>query len=433
VSVAASNSSPPGGAHRAPPDAPGFDNTLSLLAEGYCFLPKRCEQLASDVFSTRLMLRRVLCVRGEDAARMFYQPGRFTRKHAIPPNALALLQDFGSAQWLDGEAHRKRKGMLMSLLGPQERQRLVGLAAAQWRSRFAQWTQLQGVAVHKEAEGVMCRAVCQWAGIPVGAEEARQRTAEFSAMIAGAGSAGPRNWRGLLLRRRTERWARALIDAVRSDQVQLPYDSPLNVIARHRDADGELIKRKPAAVELINLLRPTVAVARFIAYAVLALHQHPLARARIAAGDDAYLTMFTQEVRRYYPFVPAVGGRASHDFEWHGLHVAKGSWVLLDLYGTDHHPALWGDPDVFRPERFERWESSGFDLIPQGGGDPYSGHRCAGEAATVDLVKSAARLFATEIGYEVPVQDLSISLRRIPTLPASGMVIETVRLMERTP
>jgi fatty-acid peroxygenase len=105
--------------------------------------------------------------------------------------------------------------------------------------------------------------------------------------------------------------------------------------------------------------------------------------------------------------------------------------VLLDLYGTDHHPAIWGDPDVFRPERFERWESSGFDLIPQGGGDHYSGHRCAGEAATVDLIKSAIKLFATEIAYEVPPQDLSVSLRRMPTLPASGMVIE--RVAQRRP
>jgi fatty-acid peroxygenase len=45
---------------------------------------------------------------------------------------------------------------------------------------------------------------------------------------------------------------------------------------------------------------------------------------------------------------------------------------------------------------------------------------------TVDLVKSATRLFATGIAYAVPPQDLSISLRRIPTLPASGMVIEKV-------
>jgi fatty-acid peroxygenase len=404
----------------------GFDHTLALLSEGYRFLTGRFERFGADMFTTRLMLRKALCVRGEDAARMFYQPGRFTRRHALPPTTMALLQDFGSVMALDGEAHRKRKAMFMSLLGPLERQRLVGLAVAQWRAQFARWAGLPSVIVNREAELVLCRAVCQWAGIPIGTDEARQRAAELSAMIDGAGSLGPRTWKALRLRHRTERWARALIDAVRAGQAQAPFDSALNVIARHRDADGQLIDRRHAAVELINFLRPTVAVSRFITFAVLAMHEHPACRARIAAGDEAWLTMFAEEVRRYYPFLPAMGGRALHAFDWHGMHIAKGTWVLLDLYGTDMHPAIWGDPEVFRPESFARRESSGFDLIPQGGGDHYAGHRCPGEAATLDLVKSAAKLFATEIAYEVPPQDLSIDLRRIPTLPASGMAIRKI-------
>jgi fatty-acid peroxygenase len=122
-----------------------------------------------------------------------------------------------------------------------------------------------------------------------------------------------------------------------------------------------------------------------------------------------------------------MGGRALHGFDWHGLRVKKGTWVLFDLYGTNHHPVLWGDPDVFRPERFERWQSSGFDLVPHGGGDHYSGHRCPGESVTGDLVKSALQLFAGEIAYDVPPQDLTVGLRRIPALPASGFVIANVR------
>jgi fatty-acid peroxygenase len=269
--------------------------------------------------------------------------------------------------------------------------------------------------------------VCRWAGIPVSATEAARRARDFGRMMAGAGAAGPRNWRGLLVRTATEQWARALVDAVRGGHVQPAFDSPLNVIARHRDANDELMNRKHAGVELINLLRPTVAVARYIVFALLALHHHPRCRARIAAGDDDYLTWFVQEVRRYYPFIPATGGRALHGFEWRGLHVKKGTWVLFDLYGTNHDPASWGDPEVFRPERFERRRSSGFDDVPQGGGDHYSGHRCPGESATGELIRSALQLFATEIAYDVPPQDLTVSLRRIPALPASGFVIANVR------
>jgi fatty-acid peroxygenase len=128
-----------------------------------------------------------------------------------------------------------------------------------------------------------------------------------------------------------------------------------------------------------------------------------------------------------------VGGRASADFDWHGLHFEKDAWVLLDLYGTDHHPLLWNDPEDFRPERFTRHASTGFDLIAQGGGDYLTGHRCSGEMATIELVKSALRLLATEIEYRVPPQDLCVSLSRMPTLPASGFVIDSVRAARTVP
>ena len=418
-------------ARRALPRARGFDNTLALLSEGYCFMTRRYAALGSDAFTTRLMLRRALCVRGEDAARMFYQPGRFTRRGALPPTALTLLQDFGSVATLDGDMHHRRKEMMMGLFGPLERQRLATLVEAQWRKRFAQWEAgpQARVSVHEEAQHVLCRAACEWAGIPpLPEDDANRRTREFAAMIDCAGSAGPRNWRAQMLRKRTEAWARALIDAVRAGRFQPRADSPLCVIARHRDADGTQMNRKHAGVELLNLLRPAVAVARFIAFGVLALHEHPQARARIAAGDDAYAAMFAQEVRRYYPFFPAVGGRALHDFDWNGMRIKKGTWVLMDLYGTNHDPAIWGDPGVFRPERFDKRESSGYDLVAQGGGDFHANHRCPGEFSTVDIVISALKLFAGAIAYTVPPQDTSVSLRRMPTLPASGMVIERVKV-----
>jgi fatty-acid peroxygenase len=169
-----------------------------------------------------------------------------------------------------------------------------------------------------------------------------------------------------------------------------------------------------------------VAVARYIVFGALAMHQHPEWRGRLAS-DDAALEMFVEEVRRFYPFFPAVGGRVLVPFDWEGFYFAKGDWVLLDMYGTNRHPSNWADGEVFRPERFEARTGGGFDSIPQGGGDMASGHRCPGEMATVELTKSALRLLAREIAYEVPPQDLEISLSRMPALPASGFVIEAVR------
>jgi fatty-acid peroxygenase len=46
---------------------------------------------------------------------------------------------------------------------------------------------------------------------------------------------------------------------------------------------------------------------------------------------------------------------------------------------------------------------------------------------TVELTRSALRLLASEVRYEVPQQDLDVDLSRMPALPASGFVIEGVR------
>ncbi len=406
------------------PHTRSFDSTLAFLREGYSFIQRRCAELNSDIFRTRLMGRRAVCVSGPEAARMFWQPGRFTRRGAIPPATLMLLQDVGSAGTLDGEDHRHRKAMMMSLQTAGDRARMVNIAQEEWRARFVGWPAQRRVRLFDEAEGVLCAAACRWAGIPPAGIDLPRLTAEFSAMIDGAGTVFRRTLQGLMMRTRTEAWARELIESVRAGRAAPPPDSPLAVIARHRDRDERPLPVDVAANELINVLRPTVAVARYVVFGALAMHEFPEWRPRLASGDDAALTAFAQEVRRFYPFFPAVGGRVLDAFDWRGLHVEEGTWVLFDMYGTNHDARLWPEPQRFKPERFAGWQSDGFDLVAQGAGDYLTGHRCPGEALTLDLVKSALTLLASEVVYTVPRQDLAIDLSRMPALPASRFQID---------
>jgi fatty-acid peroxygenase len=403
------------------------DSTLALLSEGYTFIPKRCQRYRSDIFETRLMLEKAICMTGEEAAEVFYEPDRFTRKGALPQPTLRLLQDKGSAQVMDGEAHRHRKQMFMSLMSPAGIQELAGMMADQWHAHIGKWETMDKVVLHEEVQGILCRAVCEWAGVPLTEAEARQRTREFGAMVDGAGAVGPRNWRGHLLRARTERWIRDVIEKVRSGELEVPEGSTAHVIAWHRNLDGELLDTEVAAVELINVLRPTVAVAWFVTFAALALHEHPGCRQKLLTDDEEYLELFVQEVRRFYPFFPFVGGRVKNEFDWRGRHFAEGTWVILDLYGTNHDARIWEKPEEFRPERFRRWDGSAFNFIPQGGGDHYNNHRCPGEWITIELMKRAVRLLTESIHYDVPEQDLRISLSRMPTIPKSRFAITNVR------
>ncbi|WP_119677333.1 cytochrome P450 [Indioceanicola profundi] len=408
------------------PSDGSLDSTLALLREGYRFIPNRCERLGSDMFRTRLMLRPAICIRGEEAARIFYTPGRFTRRGALPPTTLRLLQDKGSAATLDNRPHRHRKSLFMGLMTPEAVERAADLMEEEWRARLPAWEQAEEVTLFPQAEDILTRTACRWAGVPLDEREADQRRRELGAMIHGAGSAGPRAMRGLVMRRRTERWARELIRGVRDGTVAVPHDTPLHRVATWRELSGEPMDEAVAAVELLNLLRPMVAVDRYIVFTALALHEHPVARPAPDA-DEGEVERFVQEVRRLAPFFPAVGGRVLEPFEWRGHRFGRGDWVLLDLYGTNRDSRTWRNAHMFRPSRFKEWDGSPDSLVPQGAGDHHTGHRCPGEWITIALMKRAVRLLTAAMEYEVPPQDLRVPLNRMPTGPASGFRIGRVR------
>jgi fatty-acid peroxygenase len=246
-------------------------------------------------------------------------------------------------------------------------------------------------------------------------------------MLASTGSIGARVIRALWLRQRTEKWAREVIRQARQGKIASIPGTALHTIANHRDLNGEPLSIKTAAVELLNVLRAIVAVARFIVFAAKDLHEDPASRARIAAGEETYLGKFVEEVRRTAPFFPMIGGRARETFEWQGHEIEKGDWILLDLYGTNRDPQIWMQPERFDPSRFDTHRPTPFELVPQGAGETAQTHRCPGENMTLELMKVAVNELAAGMSYVVPEQDLSIDKASIPALPASGVILSQVR------
>ncbi|HLR63788.1 MAG TPA: cytochrome P450 [Lentibacillus sp.] len=408
------------------PREQGLDNTHKLLSEGFHYIPDRRRKFQSDIFQTRLLGQKVICIGGEEASSVFYDQEKFKRKGAAPNRIKESLFGKGGVQGLDGVAHKHRKQLFMSLMTPDRLSELRKITRKQWQIAIDNWQKKQKMSLFHESEKLMCRIACEWAGVPLFASELNLRTRDLAAMIDAFGAVGPRHWKGRIARNRSEKWARHLIREVRDGTRNPDEDTACYAMAWHRDLNGKLLDLQIAAVELLNILRPITAIGRYVTFGAMAMHEFPETKAKLQTGDDEDSRMFVQEVRRYYPFGPFLGARVRNNFKWNGHHFKKGTLVLLDVYGTNHDLDLWENPEMFSPERFREWKGSPFNFIPQGGGDYDMGHRCAGEWVTIDVMKVSLEYLAKQIDYQMPNQNLDYSMVRIPTLPRSRFMINQV-------
>lgn len=401
------------------------DSTLPLLLHGYAWLPDRRRRSGGAPVRTRLLGKKAIALHGPAAVRFFYDEQHIHRHEALPQPVIDTLFGRGAVHTLDGEHHRVRKALFTGLLqDPAAVRELADRVGAELERARAEWSGKGRVVLFDAMARVLTRAVHTWAGVPLDEGELKSTARDLIAMVDGFATPGPRHLRARRARRRQEERLAPLVEAAREDAHD-PAATVFRTVAAHRDADGALLPPRTAAVELLNVLRPTVAITWFAVFAAHALHRHPEHRRALAADDGLRAGWaFAQEVRRFYPFAPFVGGLAAERLEWAGRTIAPGTMVLLDLYGLDHDPDLWPDPYRFDPSRFLSGPVPSDALVPQGGG-PVDGHRCPGEDVTVSVLATVARFLARST-YEVPEQDLRIPLRRIPTAPRSGFVVSNI-------
>ena len=406
---------------REMPRDTGMDNTLNVLKDGYMYIMNRQERFDSDVFETRLLGQRAICLIGEEAADIFYDDNKFKRKGAAPNRIKETLFGKGGVQGLDGDDHKNRKAMFMSIMSRENLQHFDQLFKQQLRLALEKWEQMDEIIFYKEIREVLTRTSCLWAGVLV-EEDMDKLTDEVSTLFESAASVGPPHWAGRINRNKLEKRIKGLVEDVRDGKINPPEPSALYQFSWHQDLDGNYLTPEIVAVEVLNIIRPIVANAVYINFLVLALHKHPDEMEKINTGDDEYAKMFIQEVRRVYPFFPFLVAVVKNDFLWRDFTFKEDTLTLLDLYGTNHHPKSWDNPDIFNPERFRNWSGSPFSFIPQGGGDHYLGHRCAGEWVTLEIMKTSLDYLVNQMDYNIPEQDLSLSMNEIPNVPEIVLV-----------
>jgi fatty-acid peroxygenase len=316
---------------------------------------------------------------------------------------------------LDNAEHRHRKEAFLRVLAGPGLPSLAQAVQQEWEQAAEGWHAREEIVLFDEAAAVLLAGVWRWAGLSTTRLDVAATARDLVAMVDGFGTVGARHWRA--------RRARARQEALLTGHVanEAAPGTALAAMTALTGLDGELVTPRVAAVELLNIIRPTVAVAWFVAFGAHALHLFPEHREPLAGGDPGYVRDFVHEVRRFYPFAPFVGATAQQDVELGGERIERGQMVLFDIYGQNHHPDLWSDPYAFRPARFTDVRIDPDTLVPQGGG-PESGHRCPGEGAVVLLLEVLLPRLAA-LPYGVPPQDMSISLSRVPAKPRSGMRI----------
>ena len=413
------------------PKEKGLDHTLNVLRDGYTFILNRRDKYDENVFETTILGEKTICLTGKEAAELFYDNENFKRSGAAPKRVQKTLFGEDGVQSLDGEAHHHRKAMFMSLMTNSMLKEITELTNKYWDEFAAQWEAQDEIVLYDESKKILTSIACEWTGVPLDDQEVEKRAEQLGKMFENATSVGPGYWSGKHARSEGEEWVEELIEKVRNGEIDSPEHRALHRFSFHRDLNGDLLDQHVVAVELLNLLRPIVAISVYISFLAHAVHENKEEVEKLRSGNREELQRFIQEVRRFYPFFPFAGARVKKNFTWKGYSFEEDTLTLMDLYGTNHDPGIWGQPDEFQPDRFKTWEGSPFDFIPQGGGEFDIGHRCAGEWLTLDVLRESLDYLVNHMTYELPDQDLSYSMSDIPSLPKSGIVMRTIKRESR--
>jgi cytochrome P450 len=183
----------------------------------------------------------------------------------------------------------------------------------------------------------------------------------------------------------------------------------LSMLLAARDEDGATMSDLEVRDQTMTLIAAGhETTSNALAWAFYLLSRHPreydrlreeLARVlgdRPPTADDLarlpYLDWVVDESMRLYPPAWSINRTALEPFELEGYRFPAGTRAIVSPWVVHHRPDVWGDPEVFRPER---WDPAAGRPLPHGAYFPFgAGPRmCIG----MPLAEMEARLVLATI------------------------------------
>jgi cytochrome P450 len=222
----------------------------------------------------------------------------------------------------------------------------------------------------------------------------------------------------------------ALCLAQRRATAHEPQDV-LDLLLAARYDDGTRLSDEDIRDELVTIIlvgHETTAVA--LSWALYEVARHPAVLARLrdeldALGPDpdpdlivkqSYLGAVCDETLRLHTILTEIGRISRGPCELLGRQLPAGTAVGIGIGAIHQDPALYPDPDEFRPERFLERRYTAFEFLPFGGGH----RRCLGAHLSDYEMRIVLASTVTRWEFELAGSDRDIR-HNIGTGPKHGV------------
>jgi cytochrome P450/tellurite resistance protein len=419
---------------------PVIGETLAFLAKPFEFIDERVAT-HGPIFRTHLLGKPTVVLAGGETAGVFADEQLCVRDGSIPDHVREL---FGgrSLGLLDGAEHATRKRQILAAFVPEALPAYVPAMQALVESTLARWTAkgetFEGIAELKRLSiATIAKNVVSMGDGPdleTLLESFQVLTAGFTGLpIALPGTAYKR---ALTAR---DAIFEVLGRAVKEHRAT-PMDDGLERMLAHRDEHGAAMTDENAVMELHHIFIAGYIVFAELSSLLVTLDRKPELRDALAAevlekapagaftlrqlASNEALNRVVQETKRTTPVVPLAFGKARTSFELGGFRIAEGTMLYWAPFAHHQDAAIYPSPKTFDAERFDAKRAEhgrhAFAFAPQGMG-PATGHKCPGVDYATLLMQVFTAVLLRDYAYDLPEQDLSLDLSRIPPEPRDGL------------